>query len=576
MATVRELLTVWGFDVEDEKVKAFDTALGAAQKNADKIGESLNKAADTAISFGVKLTGFLTVPLGLLTGAAIKSAAEFDTYRGTLENVAGSAEEAANQFQRLQDLAQEPGLDLPQLVQGTVSLQELGFAAEDSEQTMKVFGNVLARVGKGAESLPGITASIGRIGASAKVSSRDVMLITRQLPIVRKSLQDAFGTQSIEDIEKLGLTGKEFVSRLTLELAKLPRAQEPFMDDLGDLGKLFGDIFASFGKPIIDFAEMMVEWAIPVVTRFRDAVRVLPTPFKVAAVLAAVFLASLGPIIIALGIIIKLHTELKIIVATIKVLDAAWIAAGNASLIAQAKMVAGTALIVIGVLAVIAIFALLVEDFYFFFSGTGPSAIGRFIDWLKGANPVVQALITAFGVLALVLLAAFAPLYLLIPLLALVAGYWIANWDKLTKQLGQSFDFLVADIKELWQGFVDWILGIPDKIKKAFEGVGSFIDGVADFFGVGGEQPTVGAGILAGQAPIGGAVAGVAASTSRNSSSTKTVNVKAEIGLSVPPGTSEQQTQYLEEQAARIFDERMGLIMRDTGEAHSPIEGVPG
>src|SRR5699024_5772573 len=72
---------------------------------ANEISDQFKNIGQSMMGIGAGLTAGITVPLGLAAGAALKSAAKFETLRVQLEVLTGSAEEGGEAFQLLTQYA---------------------------------------------------------------------------------------------------------------------------------------------------------------------------------------------------------------------------------------------------------------------------------------------------------------------------------------------------------------------------------------------------------------------------------------------------------------------------------------
>ncbi len=155
---------------------------------------------------------------------AVKTAADFDSLRRGLTAVAGSADEANKQFQRLKEVAKAPGLGFKEAIQGSINLQAAGLSAQTAERALSAFGNALATVGKGKAELDGVITALTQIQSKGKVSAEEINQLAERLPQIRVAMQGAFGTADTEKIAKMGVDAGKFIEKVVEQFEKLPKA----------------------------------------------------------------------------------------------------------------------------------------------------------------------------------------------------------------------------------------------------------------------------------------------------------------------------------------------------------------
>ena len=97
------------------------------------VEEKGNKAKVSAKEAGIAI-GALSATLGFAIKSSVSAAIKFERMMRALEAVSGSAEAAKKQLIGLRKVALLPGLTLEQALQGSVSLQAVGFSARESER----------------------------------------------------------------------------------------------------------------------------------------------------------------------------------------------------------------------------------------------------------------------------------------------------------------------------------------------------------------------------------------------------------------------------------------------------------
>lgn len=234
---------VFGIDISQ-----LERTLNRTQKRLDRLSNSLRQT-------GATLTQSLTLPLGLAAGASIRAFAQFEKLEKGLVAVTGNAELAAEELQLLREVAKLPGLGFQEAVQGSVNLQAVGLSAEQARKTLVGFGAALAVTGGGKNELSEVQRQLTQIISKNRILQEDYGVLQERVPLIGNALQAAFGTRNIENVRKLGISGKEFVERISEALAQLPETQSV----TGGLANAFENLedsvtlsAVSFGKAIAD------------------------------------------------------------------------------------------------------------------------------------------------------------------------------------------------------------------------------------------------------------------------------------------------------------------------------------
>lgn len=241
-----------------DKVKKDSSDIASAVSGmAGKIG-----VATTVADLAAQSILALGAAIANVSKFAFDQAVQFDSNIRSLAAYSASSSDLSAQIARLEQLAKAPGLGFDQLVQGVTRLEAAGFSAKQAEDALKQFGNALALVGGSKNDLDGVALALTQIKSKGVVSAEEINQIAERVPQVRVAMKAAFGTASTEEIQKLGITATEFVTKLTKEMAKLPRATgglQNALDNIDDAFKKAGrtvgtGFFALFeqGPPIFN------------------------------------------------------------------------------------------------------------------------------------------------------------------------------------------------------------------------------------------------------------------------------------------------------------------------------------
>lgn len=193
----------------------------------------------------------------------IEATINFEKYHRQLTIVTGGANAASAKLKELQLIAALPGLNLESAVYGQVRLQTMGYTAQEATGHIQTLARTVAGFGGGGEEMKGILLAFSQISSKGQVFAEEINQIAERLPTVRRLMTEAFGTSNAEEIQKMGISVRQFTDALldgmqntqpvaagvAEELSKLKITIDSlFADESGGvkLGiSLFNDLFSS-------------------------------------------------------------------------------------------------------------------------------------------------------------------------------------------------------------------------------------------------------------------------------------------------------------------------------------------
>lgn len=277
------------------------------EKSLARVEKSLQRTGDRLARTGQNISLFISAPLAILGGNAIKAAGEFESLtlamQATFKNAGRSVAEANAEVEALRKAALAPGLDFQQAVSASIRLQSVGLSAETARSTIQELANAIASTGGTAENLSSVTVQMAQMISKGKVLSSDLRIVQENLPIISDLMQKAFGTSNAEAIQELGITGKEFVTKITTEMGKLSRVQGGISNALVNAGSAIKQALVEIGNEInkvFNISELSDSFSDSL-TSMVDAFRGLGDGTKKVIVILVALLASIGPIVLAMS-----------------------------------------------------------------------------------------------------------------------------------------------------------------------------------------------------------------------------------------------------------------------------------
>jgi tape measure domain-containing protein len=156
--TVRELVTRYGFDVDDKGLKQANLSLRKLKSAAKIAGVAIAAAG------------------GFITSKFVKVAGDFEQFNIAFETMLGSADRAKALLQDITEFAAKTPFELPELIEGSKRLLAYGFAGEDVIETMTTLGNITAGVGR--EKMPQLILALGQVRAATRLRGQELRQFT--------------------------------------------------------------------------------------------------------------------------------------------------------------------------------------------------------------------------------------------------------------------------------------------------------------------------------------------------------------------------------------------------------------
>jgi tape measure domain-containing protein len=183
-------------------------AVIAANSAVEKMSAQFSTLQRVA-SFGI--IGNAVVSLG---EKILKATINFEKYKRQLTIASGGASAAAVKFKELQTIAAQPGLSLDSVVDAQIRLKEIGYTSDEATKHIQTLGRNIAAFGGGGEEMKGVILSFSQISSKGQVFAEEINQIAERLPTVRRLMKEAFGTSNAEEIQKMGISAKEFTDKM--------------------------------------------------------------------------------------------------------------------------------------------------------------------------------------------------------------------------------------------------------------------------------------------------------------------------------------------------------------------------
>lgn len=207
MATVRELVTKWGFQVDDKPLRRMDARIDQVKKSVMGL---------RSLAFGVT-TGFAAIGAGI--GLLLREAGDFEQIEIAFEVLTQSKDKAKALITDLTNFAQKTPFELKGVFENSKKLLAFGIEAKDMVKTLTALGNIAAGVGK--DSLPRLTLAFGQVKTAGKLKGTEVkQFVEAGVPILEAvSEQMKVAVAEVPDLISKGAVSFEIVDAALQNLA---------------------------------------------------------------------------------------------------------------------------------------------------------------------------------------------------------------------------------------------------------------------------------------------------------------------------------------------------------------------
>jgi tape measure domain-containing protein len=456
---VRELITLLGFQVQDDKLKKYE--------------EGIHKAK-------VAVTVAATAVLALGT-YVVKTASDMEQTRVSFEVMMGSAKAANKMVADLYKMGAKTPYESKDLVENAKLLMQYGISAEDTKKDLMMLGDV---AGGNAEKLGSLSYAFAQVQSNGKMMGQDLMQMinagfnplmvmangdTKKMAELREEMSkgnisaqmvtDAFQKATSKGGQFYGMMDKQsktfsgrfstFMDNLTLLLINVGNKLLPMVGDiLDEFSNLMGANQGLISSGLTSFLQGVIWLIAYIIVIIEAVVKDLGGWRNIISKVAAVWNVMVGILRVVFSVVWKLRGALMVLITTL--------------LIYQAIQKA--------------------------------IAVAQFISFWVQLIGMAQSFTEAMEVLNLTMLA--NPMFWIIAgVVALIAIIWVlvANWDKVVAWLKRAWDGLLNAFKKVWNWIWSaldskWLqsllavfapfIGIPIMIIKNWSAISAFFTGL--------------------------------------------------------------------------------------------------
>jgi hypothetical protein len=264
--------------------------------SAQNLERKMKKTAKKLESVGKQMSFAVSAPLIGLGALAVKSAADIETLKTSLQTALGStAEEANNVYRGIEAFASRTPYAIQEVTEGFIKLKNMGL--DPSMEALKSYGNTAAAMGKPlnqmveavADAAVGEFERLKEFGIKAKSEGDNVSFTF-------KGVTTTIGKNAAEIEEYLQNIGNvEFAGGIEKQSKTFNGVMSTLRDNVGLAAASFGELMLPVLKRVSD-----------AILTFTQFIRNLNPQTKKWIIGIGALLAALGPLLVALGGLVSL------------------------------------------------------------------------------------------------------------------------------------------------------------------------------------------------------------------------------------------------------------------------------
>lgn len=209
IATLSATVSVEGVAQSISRLDAFQEKLGQVSSAGEGLGRALGVAG---AAYGAYAMG----------RSALEAAAQMEALQIALKGNTRSSEEFAQVTKDLAEIAKLPSINLEQTYMGFVQLRSAKFTVKEAEQALIGMARAATAAAAGPEQFGRAMIAIQQIATSPQPMTEEFKQLKEALSNASSLMDKAFGTSRAEDLQKMGMTGRQAAMGIIQAAASLP------------------------------------------------------------------------------------------------------------------------------------------------------------------------------------------------------------------------------------------------------------------------------------------------------------------------------------------------------------------
>jgi tape measure domain-containing protein len=231
------------------------------------LGKSMKDTNAAVSKMSAAFSMLKNVAIGGAVGSAFMDVArsvgtaylEAEKLQNALKATAGNDILGIAQYEELKKLSAQIGVNMETAAKASLQLRAVGMSASQSLNTIKTFQNAIRGTGGGAEELSRLLYGLKQLYGSAKPLQEEINQINEAFALAPALFNKAFGTGRAEELQKLGLSGKQVAEALIKMAEALPQVERGMGGAIDTLNARFKNLLVTTGEATSSFAKPVIE-----------------------------------------------------------------------------------------------------------------------------------------------------------------------------------------------------------------------------------------------------------------------------------------------------------------------------
>jgi len=473
--TISDLVTKWGFDVDENKLKSVDKEFGKLQNKADVVAAKFEKVGAKLKSVGKGFSAGVTAPIMALAAISLKAAASLDFTNRKFKFLFGDSSSEVNNWVNSIEKSVVRGTGTIKGVLNTVQplIKGYGIAGDEATEMAKGLTTVAFSMSEFNEGMSDDSASkiLARaLSGGVKGLNKYGIAITTQMLEEERERMGLKGSVETLDAASAARVRFNVVMRQAKDVMNFSAENSASLEmKTRKLKERFADITEVLGGPLLDsFSKIIGKFA-----DLADKMSRMDKESVDAIVKWGLLVAAIGPVLIATGFMVSAIGKIILFIKVLKGLALAYRLVGISALWAQVQMF----LIPIAIIAVVGIITYFVyknwDKIAAFFVGAYLSAKKAFL------NAIVWIMDNWLYLVSF-------PVALIVYHWAEIKKFFAFIWSMIVKAFGFAFvwlkknwlylvSFPIALIIKNWDKIRLFFKGIWSKVKNALKSVAKYV-----------------------------------------------------------------------------------------------------
>lgn len=295
IATLSATVSVEGIAQSISRLDAFQDKIEKVSSAGEGLGRALGVAG---AAYGAYAMG----------RSALEAAAQMEALQIALKGNTRSSEEFAQVTKDLAEIAKLPSINLEQTYMGFVQLRSAKFTVKEAEQALIGMARAATAAAAGPEQFGRAMIAIQQIATSPQPMTEEFKQLKEALSNASSLMDKAFGTSRAEDLQKMGMTGRQAAMGIIQAAASLPSLTGGIGNMMVNMEDSVRALNVSVGGLVAKFLEAfgpMIQANIAKLTDYFD--RLSKNQGAVEALLKNIVAAlAVGGIVVGISNVIKL------------------------------------------------------------------------------------------------------------------------------------------------------------------------------------------------------------------------------------------------------------------------------